>query len=97
MSDLFQLEDCPDSVWELLPGGRDAVDQERGESWRYRGTFVAAHRFVHRFQHERHPLYGGARVHAHIADGDAGPRLASLLVISADDELPNEVGQELRW
>ncbi len=97
MRDMFELDDCPDSVWELLPGGRDAADEAGIRVWEYRGTFDSGRRLVHSFQHDRHPRYGHATVHAHIADTDAGPRLASLLVLGAEEGLPGDTGQELQW
>ncbi len=62
MSPWFNLDPCPDSVWELLPGGREARNEVGGEVWRYVRTFVKpgrSDRFTHEFQHDSHPLYDG--------------------------------------
>ncbi len=104
MSPWFYLDPCPDSVWELLPGGREARNEVGGEVWRYVRTFVKpgrSDRFTHEFQHDSHPLYDGHVVFADVGDHDAGPRLKGLLVWHGGwdcelvdfDEFGNEVGR----
>jgi hypothetical protein len=73
------LDPCPDSVWELLPGGRDVADEADAEIWQYRGTWVLDDHVLHQFRHDRHPLFDGAVVSATVADSDAGPRLFGVL------------------
>ncbi len=79
MSPWMHLDPCPDSVWELLPGGRQARNEASGEVWRYLGTFVEPDRFSHGFRHDRHPLYDDHVVWASVRDTDAGPWLFGTL------------------
>ena len=81
------LDPCPESVWELLPGGPDIWNDTYSETWQYMGTIPEeGGRHRHEFRHRAHPDYGSARVYAHVADDDAGPRLSRL--VAAGRELP---------
>jgi hypothetical protein len=99
MSPWIRLDPCPDSMWELLPGGREARNDVDGEVWQYIGTFVRPDCFSHSFRHNRHPLYDGRLVWASVRDHDAGPRLYGTLVwlggwdseMVTFDEFGNEV------
>jgi hypothetical protein len=83
---LFFLDPCPDSVWMQLPGGPVATDDVFGESWQYMGSARRDGEVRHEFRHRAHPDYGNARVYAHVADHDAGPRLRRL--VADGRELP---------
>ena len=92
MNRVVWLDPCPDSVWEQLPGGPVAEDETFGQVWHYMGSVVPEGEPVrHEFRHRSHPTFGGARVYAHVADGDAGPRLSRLfangreLALDGDD------------
>lgn len=100
MSPWIMLDPCPDSVWELLPGGREARSHLDGTVWQYIGTFVRPEYFTHTFQHDRHPLHDDHVVWADVRDHDAGPCLAGLLIWHGgwDGELVDfdEFGNEVR-
>ncbi len=99
MSPWIRLDPCPNSVWELLPGGREARNDADGEVWQYVGTFVRPDEFPHSFRHDRHPLYNGYVVYADVRDHDAGPHLRGILIwrggwdgeLVTFDEFGNEV------
>jgi hypothetical protein len=89
--DFIVLDPCPDSVWEQLPGGPIASDDDRfGEVWQYMGTFRAEDHVVHEFRHRAHPGFGHARVYAHVLDNDAGPHLDRLTADGQELPLPDE-------
>jgi hypothetical protein len=85
------LDPCPDSVWELLPGGPEAWNDTFAEAWQYMGSIAEdPDRVRHEFRHRAHPLFDDARVYAHVHDGDAGPRLARLVANGRELALPGE-------
>lgn len=90
--DLFFLDPCPDSVWMQLPGGPEAVDDTFREQWQYTGSVRRDGRVRHEFRHRAHPDYGSARVYAHVADDDAGPRLSCLVADGRALPLPPVAG-----
>ena len=88
MSEIIWLEPCPESVWELLPGGPEAWNDEWAECWQYLGSIPEEGRagLRHEFRHRAHPDFNDARVYAHIFDDDTGPLLGRL--IADGRELP---------
>ncbi len=92
--DLFLLDPCPDSVWMQLPGGPEAIDDVFGESWQYMGSARREGGVRHEFRHRAHPDYGSARVYAHVADDDAGPRLSRLVADGRELPLPPIAGPQ---
>lgn len=86
--DLFFLDLCWDSVWTKLPGGPVALDGASGEVWEHLCTVAEDGNIRHVFGHHAHPGYGGARVYAHVADDDAGPRLSRLVADGQELPLP---------
>jgi hypothetical protein len=78
---IIWLDPCPESVWELLPGGPDAPNDSEGEVWQYMGTIPEEEQghVRHEFRHRAHPLFDSNRVYAFVVDDDAGPRLTRLI------------------
>jgi hypothetical protein len=88
---IIWLNPCPDSVWDLLPGGPEAWNDTFCEAWQYMGSIAEdPGRVRHEFRHRAHPLFGDARVYAHVRDSDAGPRLARLVADGRELALPGE-------
>jgi hypothetical protein len=96
MSNIVWLQPCPDSVWELLPSGPEAWNEDWVEGWQYLGSIPEEDgaRLRHEFRHRAHPAFADARVYAHIRDDDSGPRLARLIADGQDLELPDPVSEE---
>jgi hypothetical protein len=102
MSAWTRFDPCPDSVWELLPGGREARNDVNGEVWEYTRTWILPDHFTHGFRHGSHPLYDDHVVFADVRDHDAGPHLSSIFIFKGGwdgeivtfDELGNEVRRE---
>jgi hypothetical protein len=92
--DLFFLDPCPDSVWMQLPGGPEAIDDMFGESWQYMGSARRDGDVRHEFRHRAHPDYCNARVYAHVADDDDGPRLRRLIADGRELPLPPIAGRK---
>jgi hypothetical protein len=49
----------PDIVWQILPGGPEALNAQSGEAWEFMGT---ADGTVHTFRHRDHPIDNGRHV-----------------------------------
>ena len=83
---IIWLEPCPESVWQMLPGGPDIQNDIHGtggygEVWQYMGTIPEEEgHYRHEFRHRAPPLFDDRRVYAFIADDDAGPYLTWLTV-----------------
>ena len=90
MSEIIWLEPCPESVWELLPGGPEAWNDEWAECWQYLGSIPeeGRARLRHEFRHRAHPDFNDARVLAHVVDDDTGPRLGRLIADGRELALP---------
>ena len=85
----FFLDPCPDDVWQQLPGGPVAWNDYFGAEWQYTGSVAGDDGQVrHEFRHRNHPLYDGARVYAHVVDGDTGPRLGRVAADGREVLLP---------
>jgi hypothetical protein len=74
----FFLDPCPDSVWELLPGGPVALNEALGERWQYMGSLSEANEVRHQFRHRAHPQFVNARLYAEVVDSDTGPELGEV-------------------
>ena len=90
MSEIICLEPCPESVWELLPGGPKAWNDGWAECWQYLDSIPeeGRARLRHEFRHRAHPHFNGARVLAHVVDDDTGPRLGRLIADGRELALP---------
>ncbi len=96
MSEMVWLDPCPDSVWELLPGGPVADGGPWHECWQYMGSArEEAGRLRHEFRHRSHPDFDNGRGYAHVLDDDSGPRLGRLVANDVSQPLPGNSSEEV--